>query len=92
MERWVCGGGRRCNGGARGNMTAHGNGDDGAVRCCAWAKEEAESKMRAQGWSGRVLGMMKARCVSTSPDCSDWQRCVASLPPRGGHALLPVGH
>ena len=34
-------------------------GDGGAVRCygcCGWAKEEAESEMRARGWSGRVRG------------------------------------
>ena len=38
-----------------------GNGDGGAVRCygcCGWAKEEAESEMRARGWSGRVRGML----------------------------------
>jgi len=72
-----------------------GNGDCGAVRCCgycAWAKEETERKMRARGWSGRVLGMIKARCGSTWPGCSDRQLRAASLHPHGGHALLSVGH
>jgi len=37
------------------------NGDGGVVHCCGycgWVKEEAESEMRAQGWSGRVWGVM----------------------------------
>ena len=39
-----------------------GNGIGGAIvrcyGCCGWAKEEAESEMRARGGSGRVRGAM----------------------------------